>query len=602
MHPETGLVMDRADNFTGSDFSYAPASIAGSGFGLSALVVGAEREWISRQNAEIITLKALKYAFLRLENKNGFFYHFIDMNTGNRVWNCEISSIDTTLFMAGAILASEYYENPEIKELVNNLYDRIDWRWMTNSSEFISMGWLPEKGFIPHCWKDYSECMILYIMAMGAPRYPTKPSSWQKLNRPAGIYGDYTLISCPPLFTHQYSHIWLDFKNKNDGFADYFYNSVQATLANRQFCMDSSPSFSTYKEDCWGLTACIGPDGYTAYGAMPGAAVSDGTIAPTASAGSIVFTPRESIRVLKYLFKNYQKEMWGKYGFSDSLNIDRNWFARDAYAINQGPIVLMIENLRTGLIWNLFMKNKYIQKGMSLAGFKKSENFKLNTSKLQVEKAKPCMPHLRPSHDSIRVSETVNPDTIDFNFELGTGPDLTTTSGNLLVLNEKDLQSGINGQKSYKAETYFFHNDNFLFICGSVHDHEIVTTHKKELMHLDDAVEIYIDAENDKFKWGGTNDFQVVLSPDPIAEKLRISETFSKDELTPLLRTNFQKLKSKTGYSYTLSIPRKPFKIEAEIIGFTIVFHNVDKNLLSDCKLNWFYAEPGIILGKLVLK
>lgn len=597
MDQRTGLVMDRADNRSGSDFTYAPATIAGSGFGLSSLVVGVERGWISREKAETITLNNLKYAFDTLEHKNGFFYHFMDMNTGKRVWNCEISSIDTALFMAGVLLSAEYYENPQIRGLAEKLYDRIDWKWMTDSSDFLCMGWRPETGFIPHFWKDYSECMILYVMAMGASRNDLNPSSWRHLNRTAGVYGNHTLISCPPLFTHQYSHIWIDFKDKNDGFADYFHNSVQATLANRQFCLDSSPSYSTYGENCWGLTACIGPDGYTAYGAMPGPAVSDGTVAPTAAGGSLVFTPMESLGVLKFLFGHYKKEMWGKYGFSDSLNTCRNWFAGDAYAINQGPIVLMIENLRTGLIWNLFMKNRYIQKGMDLAGFRSSEDFKLNLLNLRVERAKPCLPHLRPSQESRRVSDDLTFETFEIERQVS-----APSSGSPLTLKQEDLQSGTNGQEKYETEALFFHNSRFLFICGKVLDRDIVTTHGREEMHLDDAIEIYIDGQNDNFKWGGSRDYQIVVSPDTVERKLRVSETFSKGELTPELRARYKELPDNSGYSFLLGVPRKPFSIEGETIGFNIVTHNVDKNGLSDCKLSWFYAEPGIILGNLVMK
>lgn len=600
---ETGLVMDRADNFNETDFNYAPATIAGSGFGLSALIVGVERGWISRQTAENITVNTLKYAQYHLESKNGFFYHFMDMKTGNRVWNCELSSIDTALFMAGVLLAMEYYENPEIKELANALYCRIDWKWMTNSSQFLSMGWSPEKGFIPHYWKDYAECMILYIMAMGAPENNLDPECWQMLHRQAGKYGEYTLISCPPLFTHQYSHIWIDFQNKNDGYADYFYNSIQATLANRQFCLDSAKSFpASYQNNCWGLTACIGPEGYMAYGASPGSAVSDGTVSPTAAGGSIVFTPEKSIQVLKYIFRTHYKQMWGKYGFSDSMNLEKNWFAKDAYAINQGPILLMIENLRTGLIWKLFMKNRYIQKGMALAKFRKSRNFKLNLAKLEIRETKSYFPHLRPAHNSIRISDEIGPDTENFDFK-----SFSKMAGKPLIMDKNYLQIGINRQENYRTETFFFHNSQYLFICGSVFDREIVTKNDESLMHLDDAIEIYIDSDNDNFKWGGTGDFQIVLSP-PLNEngKFRAVESFKKNLMTPLMKTAYKPMKNphgcKIGYKYILCLPRKAFNLSKESTGLTIVFHNVDENIPSDCKLNWFYAEPGIMLGKLILK
>jgi hypothetical protein len=376
-NPANGLVLDRADNKREPDFNYAPASIAAVGFGLAALAAGADRDWIGKNAAAEQVRKTLAFFYGEMESVHGFFYHFVDMETGERVWNCELSSMDTALFLAGALTAARYFADPEITALADKLYQRADWKWMADGSAGLHMGWTPEKGFLwkpekgflSYYWDQYNESMVMYILAMGSPTFPLSPESWKAIKRPKGSYKGHELILSPPLFTHQFSHIFIDFRGKSDGFADYFKNSVEATLANRQFCIDNADLFKTYGPNSWGLTAAIGPDGYKAYGAPPGAANHDGTVAPSAPAASIVFTPEESQAALRSLYKNYREELWGRYGFSDSFNLDRNFFASDAYGINQGPTVLMIENYRSGLIWKLFMSLPQVQDGMKAAGF-----------------------------------------------------------------------------------------------------------------------------------------------------------------------------------------------------------------------------------------
>ncbi len=587
---ENGLVMDRASNWKAPDFSYAPATIAGVGFGLSALTVGAERGWIAKDKAEELTLVTLKYFYEKMENHKGFFYHFIDMKTGRRVWNCEISSVDTTLFLARALQAGEYFNNAEIKRYADLLYRRVDWQWMLNGTGNLCMGWRPEKGFIDCYWKDYAESMLIYVMAIGSPTYPIPASCWNNINRPLGRYGKYQCILCPPLFTHQFSHIWIDFRDKRDDYADYFQNSRQATLANRQFCIDSSRSFKTYGPDCWGLTACIGPDGYHAYGAAPGNVSSDGTVAPEAAGASIVFTPEESISVLKYIYNNHKEKMWGRYGFSDAFNMDRNWYAEDAYAINQGPMLLMIENFASELIWKTFMKNINIKRGMSLAKFRPVKNFTFNMKNLKYSDKKVFFPHERPRYQSLAIKNGIGPDRL--------GPDdaiWKNAESKRITLSAEDIQSGNNGQPGYHADVSMAHNDNFLFIRVGVFDNDLVSANPPEQMYKDDAVEIYLDPGNDKLKWGDEKDYQIVLSPDKSLKTLRYGEMFQKGKNDKYLSARY--FKTNDGYEFVLAIWRKKFGLNKSEAGFSIAFHNVDQKIASDCKLNWFFAEPGILLG-----
>lgn len=368
-NPANGLVLDRADNFRGPDLSYTFASISAVGFGLASLPVGVERGWISRAEASARTKTTLRFFSEKMESVHGFFYHFVDMQTGLRYRDVELSSIDTSLFLTGALTAAAYFGDPEITGLAEGLYRRVDWQWMMNGAETLCMGWRPEKGFISNHWDSYDENMVMYILALGSPTFPIPPASWKAIKRPRGSYKEHNFILSPPLFTHQFSHIFVDFRGKSDGFADYFENSVQATLANRRFCIDNAAEFKTYGPDSWGLSAGMGPNGYTAYGAPPGPYHHDGTVILAAPAASIVFTPELSLSALKYWYGKYRKELWGRYGFTDSFNLDRKFVATDAYGINQGPTLLMIENLRSGLVWRLFMSLPQVQNGMAAAGF-----------------------------------------------------------------------------------------------------------------------------------------------------------------------------------------------------------------------------------------
>ncbi|OGS24699.1 MAG: hypothetical protein A3J70_05875, partial [Elusimicrobia bacterium RIFCSPHIGHO2_02_FULL_61_10] len=370
-HPQTGLILDRANNFTPTEWSYAPASTATAGFGLTAYVVGADRGWITREEAYARSLKALRFYRDRAEVHWGFYYHFVDARDGARMWNSEVSTIDTVLFLAGALTAAEYFKGTEVDTLARELYERVDWPALLSADKrLISMGWNPERGLLASSWDSYAELLILYLMAIGSPTRPVPADLWDNWRRPVGEYDGHISIAIGPLFTHQYSHLWIDFRNKHDRYADYFENSRQATLANRAFCARKKKSYRTYDDDVWGLTACDGPDGYRAYGGPPAPPIHDGTVAPTAAGGSIVFAPDEAIQCMKTMKERHGGKLWGKYGFSDAFNVDRDWWDKDVIGIDQGAMLLMIENYRTGLIWELFMRQDWVKRAMDAVGFK----------------------------------------------------------------------------------------------------------------------------------------------------------------------------------------------------------------------------------------
>jgi hypothetical protein len=368
-HPATGLVKDRA-KATGTD-NYTAASIAAVGFGLSALCIGDARAYqpsVAIQQRVITTLNT----FLNSAAGNqGFFYHFLDWSTGQRMWNCELSTIDTALLLCGVLTARKYFaSNQQIVDLATQIYNRANWSWFLNGGATLSMGWKPESGFLSARWEHYCELMMIYLLGMGSPTYPLPTSSWSAWTRPTYTYQGITYISAgDPLFTHQYSHAWYDFRNKHDAYADYFQNSVKATQAHKAFCLSLNSKYPDYADDLWGITASDSANGYQAWGGPPAHGTIDGTIVPCAAGGSIPFLYADCMKVLRRIRGSYAAGAWGRYGLRDAFNPLTNWYNPDVLGIDLGITMLMAENQRTGLIWNTFMSNPEAQQAMQLAGF-----------------------------------------------------------------------------------------------------------------------------------------------------------------------------------------------------------------------------------------
>ena len=358
------------------------ASIASVGYGLAALIIGVEHKWISYKNAYDRANRTLDTFIKNVDGKNGFFYHFINMKNCKREWNCEISIIDTAIFICGAITAGEYFGS-EIKDKAETLYKKINWNWYRNkqTNQFY-MGYTPEKGFWGH-WDMYAEQLMLYILSVGSPTHPVDRSIYYDFQRKKADYKDIKGIIytyCGSLFTYQYSHAWINFeKLKDTEGINWFENSVKATKANRQYCIDNKDKYKTYGENSWGLTACIGPKGYCGFGAKPCDTdlkkQNDGTVTPCGAIGSIVFTPKESIKAMEYYYNTFPK-LWGKYGFKDGYNLEkkRPWFAREYIGIDKGIEIIMIENFFKGTIWKYFMQNKFVSKGIKILGFLKESD------------------------------------------------------------------------------------------------------------------------------------------------------------------------------------------------------------------------------------
>ncbi|MBI4549430.1 MAG: hypothetical protein HY714_00690 [Candidatus Omnitrophica bacterium] len=359
--PDTGLTHDSSQRSS-------PCSIAATGFSLVAWVIGQEQGWISYREAYDRVLLTLETLDRKAQHRNGFFYHFLDPKTGRRAWGSEASSIDTALLVAGALFAGEYYKGTPVEKLAKKIYRRVNWEWMRNGSDLVCMGWKPESGFLPYYWDSYNELMILQALAIGSPTFPVPAEAWNQWNRFEEEYNGKQIIysHSGSLFTYQYAQAFIDFRELNDAGVNYFENSRLATIANREFCIEHAEKFRTYSQSSWGLTASLGPFGYKAYGALPGQALHDGTLAPSGSAASIVFTPSESIAALKFFYSAYAEKLYGEYGFKDAFNVDRDWWAPEYLGIDQGITVMMIENYLTEGVWRHFMNLAPIQKWAEL--------------------------------------------------------------------------------------------------------------------------------------------------------------------------------------------------------------------------------------------
>lgn len=369
--PETGLTRDRAPADGGE--SNFPASIAATGFALTSWCIADARGWLEPGEARQRALKTLRFVAENVAHERGWFYHFVYVQTGERAWRSEASTIDTALFLKGALAAREYFDDPEIRKWADLIYARIDWQWAMNGGPTLSHGWKPESGFIPWRWDSYSELLGLYLLGIGAPANALPAESWNAWRRePLVNYAGRTFVDCGPLFVHQYAHAWFDFREQRDQHIDYWRNSIEATLAQRDWSADQAERFPRWSKDFWGLTASDSAGGYVAWGGPNGAAagMADGTVVPCAPGGSLPFAPSECIAALRQMREVGGDSVWRRYGFVDAFNPQTGWISPDVIGIDVGITLLMAENLRSGLVWRVFMKSPEVRLGMWLAGFR----------------------------------------------------------------------------------------------------------------------------------------------------------------------------------------------------------------------------------------
>lgn len=395
----TGLVLDRAlaNGRADSNFSTERiASIAATGFGLTAHCIALNHRWIGPEAAKARVLPALRFFANLAPQEHGWFYHFMDASTGVRAGQSEVSSIDTALLLAGVLTVRQCFkDDPEIVGLATTIYNRVDFPWMLETKgqakgQFFMHGWTPETGFLRYRWDTYSELLILYALGIGSPTHPVSSDTWDAWNLPVTAVGQYTYIGGGPLFVHQYSQAWLDLRNRfpveapavrptlmsasfdprgNRMHPNYFANSVLATRAQQEmFSKMLSQKYPGYTENLWGVTASDGPNGYTAWGTSPSDPRIDGTIVPSAAGGSLMFAPDICIPALRTMLVQYGDKIYGRYGFVDAFNPVTEWTSRYVLGIDVGITLLSAENLRYGTVWRWFMDNPEPVRALDLAG------------------------------------------------------------------------------------------------------------------------------------------------------------------------------------------------------------------------------------------
>jgi hypothetical protein len=368
VNPLTGLVKDRSQA-RGPD-SRNVSSIAATGFGLTSLCIADQRGWQDSKKIRDRVRTTLRFVASNVPQAHGFFCHFLNIQNGGRVFQSEVSSIDTAIFICGVLTCRAYFDDAEIRDFATKIYERVDWGWLLHGDNVLSMGWTPEHGFIKARWDSYSELMMIYLLGIGASTNALPKETWDDWARPMFEFNGIRFIgSYAPLFVHQYSHAWFDFRGKRDKYADYFTNSMVATRVHKIWCLELASQFPDYTEDLWGITASDSAHGYAVWGGPPALGRIDGTVVPSATGGSLAFLPEESLRVLQNIREKYDKRVWRKYGFVDAFNPLTNWYGEDVIGINVGITLLMAENARTGFVWEQFMKNEVVKNGMARAGF-----------------------------------------------------------------------------------------------------------------------------------------------------------------------------------------------------------------------------------------
>jgi hypothetical protein len=370
--PTTGLVLDRAA-VSGRE-TRKVASIAATGFGLSALCIGSQRGYLKTDDAKERVERTLEFFVRKAFQQRGFYFHFLHSETGVREYTCELSSVDTAWLLCGVIHARQHFDSRRIRRLANEMLARVDWRWMLNDGDTLSHGWTPEHGFLPWRWAEYAELLAMYLLAIASVTHPVPASAWDAWARPPLVAegGDLYIESAASLFVHQYSHAWFDFRNKQDGYTDYFRNSKLATIRHREFCLSLRGKFPWISEDLWGISASDSRYGYLDWGGPRTAEANlkiDGTLVPCTSGGSLVFLPDACTRVLETMLDRYGKLVWTEYGFVDAFHPESGWAGPDVLGINLGIMMMMAENLRAEGVWKQMMGAPEVRRGMELAGF-----------------------------------------------------------------------------------------------------------------------------------------------------------------------------------------------------------------------------------------
>jgi len=585
-HPASGLIANTTER-------NAPASPAASGVGLSTIPIAVTRGWLSRdqgyrQAADI--LRGLE----RAEHEKGFFYHFLEPATGQRTWRSEVSPIDSAIAFAGAMVAAEFFPNTEVAERANQLIARAEWPWMLDGEDTLKWGWKPETGFEGGSM-DFSESTLAYLLAIASPTHPIPESTWSAMRRPVSRYRDlpsmvYTQDGS--LFAYLLPLAWFDLRERHDAYLDYWTNAETAIRANIQFCRDQRDQFQTYREDLWGVSAALGPDGYKAYGASPGVVVHDGTVAPYVVAAAVPWRPQASLETL-HRMEQLAPSLWTRYGYGNGFNVDRQFICPHTIALDQGLVAILIENHRTGLVWDLFMRHPIAQQALARAGF------------LPGALAEPLTQEILPGNPgaSLSLPKLTHAVTVDGDLSEW----IQHEAVELTPRERRSVESGFfRDAGDASALIYLGWDDQAFYVAGIITDDELVTRQTGNAIYQDDCLELYFDLDGDGFRFDrNPHDVQIGFAPSDSAEAPLEVWAWGAVQARP---ADVQAAMGRQGGQVTIEAAIPHTRL-AELRGgqpvrFSVAYHDRDTDGKT-AKLHWSVdtaTKPGTILfGHLTL-
>lgn len=573
----------------------APASPTACGAALAALPIGVERGWIGRQAAYDMARRILK-GIGKAEQERGFYYHFLTRRGGRRIWRSEVSCIDSAILFAGAMVIAQYFPRTEVERLANALIAKAEWPWFLNGEDRLYWSWKPESGFEGGPM-DFSESILAYLIAIGSPTHPIPAQTWHALRRPvAKASADGPPILYTPdgsLFAYLLPLVWFDLRDQHDAYADYWTNARHAILENRRFCELQAGAFRTYREGLWGLSAAIGPDAYVAYGGPPAAHFKhDGTISPSVVATAIGWLPELSLATLRRL-QEVAPSSWTRYGWGDAVNLDREFFCRETIALDQAMPLLAIENLRTGLIWRLFMSHPITQRAVRAAGFLPGRL----EAPLPREQA-PGNPGASLTVPMVDHAVTVDGDLAEW---------IRHEAIELIPRAHRNVESGyFRDAKDGSLLAYLAWDQEAFYLAGVVLDDELVAGQHGPDIYKDDCLEVFFDLDGDGFRFDGNPaDFQFGLAP---AAPPGAPQHWAWGPLQRNPQEVGAAMRVTPGgwYTFEMRIPLAllPGLAPGKPVRFSLAFHDRDADG-KDGKLHWSVdsaSAPGTIrFGELTL-
>jgi len=578
-HPHSGLIANTTE-------ANAPASPTAAGVALSAIPIAVSRGWLSR-DAGYQEALAVLHGLERAEHVRGFFYHFLVPSTGQRTWESEVSPIDSAIAFAGAMVAAEFFPETEVAERANRLIERAEWPWFLDGEDTLQWGWKPETGFEGGPM-DFSESVLAYLLAIGSPTHPIPAAAWTAMRRPISRYGDlprmvYTRDGS--LFAYVLPLAWFDLRDRHDAYLDYWTNAETAIRANLQFCRDRRHRVQTYREGLWGLSAALGPDGYTAYGAEPGVVTHDGTVAPYVVAASVPWLPQASFETL-HRMEQLAPSLWTRYGYGDGLNIDRQFVCPYTIALDQGLAALLIENYRTGLIWDLFMRHPIAQRALERAEF------------LPGALAEPLAPEVIPGNPgaSLSLARRTHPVAVDGDLSEWIRDDALE----LTPRERRNVEYGfVSDARDASAVIYLGWDDDAFYVAGLLTDETLVTRKTGGDIYLDDCLEVFFDLDGDGFRFDrNPSDVQIGVAPGGPEGTHQLWAWGAIQQYPSDVQAAVERQGEQVAVELAIPRARLPGLREGQPVRFSVAYHDRDADEKA-AKLHWSVdtaTKPGTIL------